>query len=68
MCIGLERICEMKFLKNFFNDDSKIIGLCGFDNMKPNYPKKILNRDIFSRVLQTEMVFETDFDKNILLL
>lgn len=58
----------MNFLKKFFKEDDTIIGLCGFDNMKPNYCKKPIMSDNFFNAFELEKVFETCYDKNILLL
>lgn len=56
----------MKFLKNFFNDESTIIGLCGFESMKPKYVESIKN-DFYFNPFQQNPVFETNFSKNTLL-
>ncbi len=58
----------MSFLKNFFGDDSTIVGLCGFEREKPDYSKNLARNDFFFNNLQTENVFETNFTNNVLLL
>jgi len=66
----------MEFLKKFFDDESKIIGLCGFDAMKPKYgestasSEKLLNyfQSGTSFSPQYTNMFETNFAKNALLL
>lgn len=56
----------MNFLKNFFNDDNMIIGLCGFNMTKTSYNKTdaILDR-LFST--RDNKSFNTDFSKNFFL-
>lgn len=58
----------MKFLKNFFNDESKIIGLCGFKSMRTGYPKSSMETDFFFNPFQREKAFETNYTRNTLLL
>lgn len=58
----------MEFLKRFFNDENTIIGLCGFENMKPDYNKNSGEINFFTNSFQTEKVFETNFGGNVLLL
>lgn len=57
----------MNFLKNFFNDENTIIGLCGFEGLKPNYVEAIKN-DFCFNPFQQKTNFETNFSKNTLLL
>lgn len=57
----------MNFLKNFFNDDSKIVGLCGFDNLKPNYCQRPVMEEVFFNPYNSQNIFETNFRKNVLL-
>lgn len=57
----------MQFLKNLFNDDDTIIGLCGFDLEKRKYNKKILSSSTFSPKTNLRNIFETKIEKNILL-
>ena len=61
----------MKFFKNLFNDESVIIGLCGFKSMRPNYSKNPMQKDIFFNPFKTEkpytLNYETNFRKNALL-
>lgn len=56
----------MSFLKNFFNDDGMIIGLCGFNMTKPDYNKTDV---ILDRLFSTcdNKSFQTDFSKNFYL-
>lgn len=56
----------MNFLKNFFDDENTIIGLCGFESMKPKYVEAVKNDFYFNPFQKTN--FETDFSKNTLLL
>lgn len=58
----------MNFLKNLFDDESTIIGLCGFNLEKSNYNQNLIKKDLFFNSFQIEKVFETDFTKNVLLL
>lgn len=58
----------MSFLKNLFNDNSTIIGLCGFDMKKPNYKSSLANNDFYYNKLEAETIFETNFSTNTLLL
>lgn len=66
----------MEFLKKFFDDESKIIGLCGFETMKPKYgesaasSEKLLNYFHSGRTFSPQYtnIFETNFAKNALLL
>lgn len=62
----------MKFLKNFFNDESTIVGLCRFDSIKQKYNKNVttsgLENDFFFNPFQTQQVFETNISRNALLL
>lgn len=57
----------MEFLKNFFGDDSTIIGLCGFNSKKPAYNEKSYVRTRFIKTLKLEKSFSTNFAKNVLL-
>lgn len=57
----------MEFLKNFFNDDSKIIGLCGFDLEKPYYSKNTFTPPVFKTDYKNENIFETKFNENVFL-
>lgn len=61
----------MNFLKNFFDDESKIIGLCGFQTMRPKYSENKMEKDFFINPFQREKVyvsnFETNYKNNILL-
>lgn len=58
----------MEFLKNFFNDENTIIGLCRFEMMKSDYNKNSGEINFFTNSFQTEKVFETNFRGNVLLL
>ena len=59
----------MSFLKSFFDDDSKIIGLCGFksERNKKKYSTKIIEPDLFFNPFQTEKAYETNYSNNLLL-
>lgn len=56
----------MNFLKNLFNDERMIIGLCGFNMTKHNNNRTevILDR-LFST--RDNKSFQTDFSKNFYL-
>ncbi len=56
----------LKILKNFFNDDSTKVGLCGFNLQKPAQ-RKLTTESIFS-IARFEKSFKTDFEKNVLLI
>lgn len=61
----------MKFLKSFFNDEGAIVGLCGFEQMKPKYNKKGINKgvsDVFFNPFISQNSFETNLEKNVLLM
>ncbi len=58
----------MQFLKNFFDDDSTIIGLCGFGMVRQKYTETPIKNDFFFNPFVTENNFETNFSKNIMLL
>lgn len=65
----------MEFIKKIFNDDSTIVGLCGFEEMKPNYNKKSLNTGVCNVIFNpfipqkpSTFNFETNFEGNVLLL
>lgn len=57
----------MKFLKNFFSDDSTIIGLCGFNTKKPLYNEKSYIRTRFLKTLKSEKNFSTNITRNVFL-
>lgn len=57
----------MQFLKNLFNDDDTIIGLCGFDLEKRKYNKNLLSSSTFSPKTNLRNIFETKIERNILL-
>jgi len=57
----------MNFLKSFFNDDSKIVGLCGFDNLKPKYCQRPVMEEAYFNSYISKNIFETNFKKNVLL-
>lgn len=58
----------MEFLRNFFNDESAVIGLCGFKDTKMNYNKNLIENCFFTNSFQTRKTFETNFGGNVLLL
>jgi hypothetical protein len=57
----------MRFLKNFFDDETTIVGLCGFDEIKPKYPQRTVVSESFFNHFSTERKFETNFYGNVLL-
>lgn len=57
----------MEFLRNFFNDEGTVIGLCGFKNIKPDYNKNLIENCFFTNSFQTRKTFETNFKNNSLL-
>ncbi|MFA7658050.1 MAG: hypothetical protein WCY19_01300 [Candidatus Gastranaerophilaceae bacterium] len=57
----------MKFLKNFFNDESTIVGLCGFETTKPKYSKSTNARENFLNRFNIQRTFETNFEQNVFL-
>lgn len=57
----------MNFLKNFFNDDSTIVGLCGFKSIKPSYCPETILRDRLFAVCDNSKFFQTDCSKNMFL-
>lgn len=57
----------MSFLQNFFDDDSHIVGLCGFKMLKPNYSTSPIPEDFFFNPFKTEAIFETNFKHNVFL-
>jgi len=54
----------LKFIKNFFDDNSKIIGLCAFDRKAKSYGRQ---RDYFHNVFNRNS-FVPRADNNILLI
>lgn len=57
----------MNFLKNFFNDDSTIIGLCSFDKNRGEYCNKTIINEVLFNNVSFEKTFETNFSRNALL-
>lgn len=57
----------MDFLKNFFNDDSKIVGLCAFETLKPNYAQKPATKTTYYNPFFAQKAYETNFSKNAFL-
>jgi len=57
----------MEFLKKIFNDDSTVIGLCGFGGAKQRGNKSLMKQDFLFNDFQTEKVFLTNFEQNVLL-
>jgi hypothetical protein len=61
----------MNFLKNFFNDESVIVGLCSFNTMNPKYSENPIEKDFFFNPFESKTTyhysFETNFQNNILL-
>lgn len=58
----------MEFLKKFFNDDSTTVGLCKFESIKPKHTNKNTETVCFFNPFITEKIYETNFNKNILLI
>jgi len=62
----------MNFLKNFFDDESKIIGLCGFQSIKKQRNETPTESTFFFNPFQGGKVyvsnFETNFSNNVLLI
>ena len=58
----------MEFLKKFFNDDATVVGLCKFNMPKTQYRNVSIPQDVFLNPFQAEKIYETNFDKNILLI
>lgn len=58
----------MEFLKKIFNDDNTIVGLCGFDSMKPDYRSAAMIKENFFNHMDCKKTFETNFTTNTLLL
>lgn len=64
----------MEFIKSFFNDDSSIVGLCGFEEMKPKLNKKDVTKGVCDVIFNpfipqkpNQFNFETNFERNVLL-
>lgn len=67
----------MEFIKSLFNDDGAIVGLCGFEEMKPKFDKADkkgvtsgVNDAIFNPFISkrpSAYIFETNFERNVLL-
>ena len=57
----------MEFLKKFFNDDGKRVGLCKFDLVKQKHQNMPITTDFCFNPFQAQKTFETDFTENILL-
>lgn len=58
----------MQFLKKFFDDNSTIIGLCSFEQMKPKYYQRAAEENFFFNPYQFENRWETKFENNTLLI
>lgn len=67
----------MEFIKRFFNDDGAIVGLCGFEEMKPKFDKankKGITKGVCNVIFNpfipqkpNQFNFETNFERNVLL-
>lgn len=57
----------MEFVKNFFNDDSKIVGLCGFKTINKQNSSYFVKNDLLFNNSPSTKVFQTNYSKNILL-
>lgn len=57
----------MEFLKNFFNDESTVIGLCKFEKTKHRYCQTPVLEEIFFQPFLVKSVYKTDTKKNIFL-
>lgn len=57
----------MEFLKKFFNNESNVIGLCGFDLEKPYYSKTTFTPPVFTNPFMNEKIFETNIEENVFL-
>ncbi len=58
----------MQFLKSLFEDDTTIIGLCGFKGMKRSYKQNPIKNEFNFNPLEYKNLFETNFGANKLLL
>ena len=58
----------MKFLKNLFGDDTTVVGLCGFKDMKRTYNQTPIKNNFDFNPLEYKQIFETNFGVNKLLL
>lgn len=57
----------MNFIKNLFNDESTIIGLCGFEKNKPKCYNNNIAKTAFLNTFAIKTTFETNFAKNVFL-
>lgn len=57
----------MNFLKNFFNDDSTIVGLCSFEKRRAGFCQKEIINDILFKNVSFEKSFNTNFSGNTFL-
>lgn len=57
----------MNFFKKLFNDESTVIGLCGFKTTKLTYINPPVKNDFFFNPFETNRVFETNFEQNVFL-
>lgn len=58
----------MEFLKKFFNDESVVVGLCKFKNMKTQYCQTSIEKTTAQAHFFTKTAYKTDFSKNVLLM
>lgn len=54
----------MEFLKKFFNDDSVMVGLSSFKQIKPKYYQTPVMEEVFFNPFEGKRVYQTDFSKN----
>lgn len=58
----------MEFLKKFFNDESVVVGLCKFEQIRPKYCQNPIEENVFFKpAFETKITYRTDFSKNMLL-
>ena len=57
----------MNLVKNFFDDDSVIVGLTSFKTFKKNYTNTASIEPIFFNPFESNIIFETNVDSNVFL-
>ncbi len=57
----------MNLVKNFFDDDSVIVGLTSFKIFKKNYTNTASIEPIFFNPFESNRIFETNIDSNVFL-
>lgn len=58
----------MNLLKMFFDDEDSKVGLCGFETLIPKYSTAPIRSDSFFNPIVTKKLFQTNFQRNTLLL